>query len=120
MAELAGLEDDDLDLLALGDVLRQARGLHDTPPEGLPSALLRRLSTIEARLVTGIAAGTVPSAPPADCVRALRRLRFERERANLQQEIDRLQGLGALQHDDEIDALWQRKKALLHRIDELT
>ena len=34
-------------------------------------------------------------APPLDCVRALKRLRCERERAAIQREIDRLQELGA-------------------------
>ena len=64
-------------------------------------------------------------APPlnvesADCARALKRLRWERERGDIQREIDRLQELGAGQHGDEIDALWQRKKDLLHRIEEVT
>ena len=58
------------------------------------------------------------SAP--DCARAIKRLRCERERAAIQREIDRLQELGAGQHGHEIDALWQRKKNLLHRIEELT
>jgi hypothetical protein len=49
----------------------------------------------------------------------LKRLRWERERAAIQREIDRLQGLGAARHDQEIDALWARKKDLLHRIEEL-
>ena len=35
-------------------------------------------------------------------------------------EIDRLQQLGAPQYGDEIESLWQRKKDLLHRIEELT
>ena len=52
--------------------------------------------------------------------RALKRLRWERERAALQREIDRLQELGATQHAREIETLWQRKKDLLHRIEELT
>jgi hypothetical protein len=44
----------------------------------------------------------------------------KRERAAIQREIDRLQELGATQHGREIDTLWQRKKDLLHRIEELT
>jgi len=47
-------------------------------------------------------------------------LRFDRERAAIQREIDRLQELGATQHGHEIDNLWQRKKDLLHRIEGLT
>jgi hypothetical protein len=50
----------------------------------------------------------------------MKRLRFDRERAALQREIDRLQELGATQHGNEIDNLWQRKKELLHRIEDLT
>ena len=53
-------------------------------------------------------------------MRALKRLRCERENAALQREIDRLQGIGAGQHGHEIDALWQKKKDLLHRIEQLT
>jgi len=59
-------------------------------------------------------------ADAADCVRALKRLRYDRERADLQREIDRLQEAGAASHDREIVALWERKKDLLHRIESLT
>ncbi len=55
-----------------------------------------------------------------ECARALKRLRWERERAAIQRQIDRLQELGATQHGHEIDDLWQRKKDLLHRIEQLT
>jgi hypothetical protein len=48
-----------------------------------------------------------------ECVRALKLIRWEREKAVLQREIDRLQDNGA---DQEIDALWEKKKALLQRI----
>jgi hypothetical protein len=75
---------------------------------------------VNAQLVTSIAATTTPPAPPVECVRALKRLRWERERAAIQREIDRLQEQGAARHDREIDALWQKKKDLLHRIEELT
>ena len=40
--------------------------------------------------------------------------------AELQREIDRLQGMGAGQHGHQIDALWQKKKDLMHRIEQLT
>ncbi len=117
---LAGLDDDDLEELAGRHILEMARSLHNEPLDLLPSTLLQRLSTVNAQLVTSIAATDVAQAPPAACARALKRLRWERERAAIQREIDRLQELGATQHGREIDTLWQRKKDLLHRIEELT
>jgi len=117
---LAELDEVDLDGLAGRDILEAARSLLGTRPDLLPSALLQRLSTGNAQLVTSIAASATASAPAADCVRALKRLRWERERADIQREIDRLQQLGASQHGNEIDDLWQRKKELMHRIEELT
>ena len=117
MAELDG---DDLDGLAARDVFEMARSLHGEPHDVLPSALLRRLSTMSAQLVTSIAANTSPPAPPLECARALKRLRWERERAAIQREIDRLQELGAGQYGHEIDALWLKKKDLMHRIEGLT
>jgi DNA primase len=117
---LAGLDDEDLEELAGRPILEMARSLHKEPLDRLPSTLLQRLSTVNAQLVTSIAATDVSQAPPAACARALKRLRWERERASIQREIDRLQELGATQHSREIETLWQRKKDLLHRIEELT
>jgi DNA primase len=117
---LAGLDDDDLAELAGRHILEVARSLHNEPLDQLPSTLLQRLSTVNAQLVTSIAATDVTQAPPAACARAIKRLRWERERAAIQREIDRLQELGATQHGNEINTLWQRKKDLLHRIEELT
>ena len=116
---VAGLDDLDLEGLAGRDILMAARNLHATAPNLLPSALLQRLSTGNAQLVTSIAASATPPAPAAECIRALKRLRWERERADIQREIDRLQRLGASQHGNEIDDLWQRKKNLMHRIEQL-
>ncbi len=117
---VADLDEKDLDGLSGRHILEVARSLHGEPLELLPSALLQRLSTVDAQLVAGIAATAITQAPPAACARALKRLRWERERAAIQREIDRLQELGATQHGQEIDILWLRKKDLLHRIEELT
>jgi DNA primase len=117
---LAELDDADLENLAGREIFEVARSLQNGPPDLLPSALLQRLSIVNAQLVTSIAATATSPAPPAACARALKRLRWERERAAIQREIDRLQQLGASQHGHEIDTLWQRKKDLLHRIEELT
>ena len=100
-------------------ILQAARSLAGFPADTLPESLLERLSTGEVLLVRGIGAGSGPAAPPDDCVKALKRLRYERERGDLQREIDRLQELGAAQHDAEITALWARKKDLLTRIESL-
>lgn len=120
LVALAELDPEDLDSLAGRDIFEMARSLHDGPLELVPSSLIQRLSTVDAQLVTSIGANLTPPARPADCARAIKRLRWERERADIQREIDRLQQLGATQHGHEIDNLWQRKKALLHRIEELT
>jgi DNA primase len=117
---LADLDDDDFEGLAGRDIFELARSLHGEGPDLLPSALLQRLNTVNAQLVTSIASSTTAPAPAAACARALKRLRWERERAAIQREIDRLQELGATQHGHEIDNLWQRKKDLLHRIEDLT
>ena len=122
-AALAGLEEGDLDQLAAREVFEVARSLHDCLPEQLPSELLRRLSTMSAQLVTSIAGEqTAPVKGPhdlTDCVRILKRLRCERERASIQREIDRLQGLGTTEHGDEINLLLNQKRHLAQRIEEL-
>jgi DNA primase len=119
LSALRELEDADLQGLASQGVLTAAKSLEGRSISAIPSALLERLSTLEAQLVTLIATDPVAPAPAVECGRALRRLRYEREKAAVQQEIDRLQGLGAGQHESEIDGLWQRKKDLLHRIEAL-
>jgi DNA primase len=115
---LNDLQDNDLDGLATRRVLEEARTLADRSPAVLPSALFERLNPVEAHLVTGIAAAATPPASAAECVRALQRLRCEREQAAVQREIDRLQELGG-SNDSEITALWQKKRDLLHRIEAL-
>jgi DNA primase len=123
-AALDALESDDLDQLAGREVFELARSLHDQPADLLPSELLRRLSTMSAQLVTGIAGEDAsPVTGPGDlteCARILKRLRCERERAALQREIDRLQGLGLGAHGDEINLLLNQKRTLAQRIEELT
>ena len=115
------LDEEDLGALAARRIFEMARSLHAETAERLPSALIQRLSTLDAQLVSKIASEPAPPATLVDeCVRAMKRLRFDRERAAIQREIDRLQELGATQHGHEIDNLWQRKKDLLHRIEDLT
>jgi DNA primase len=122
-AALADLEPDDLEQLAGREVFELARSLHGQPADVLPSELLRRLSTMSAQLVTGVAGEHIaPVTGPGDlteCARILKRLRCERERAAIQREIDRLQGLGLTQHGDEINLLVNQKRTLAQRIEEL-
>jgi hypothetical protein len=117
-AALVELDSEDLVGQAAQAVLEQARTLRDWPPEALPRALLERLTSMEARLVEDIARQPHPPGPPLDCVKALKRLRYTRERAAVQREIDRLQEAGAARHESEIVALWDRKKTLLQLIAE--
>ncbi len=117
IAALAELEEGDLEGLRSADILRLARTLD--PAEGMPSALLGRLSEQEGRLLTSLAAREAPRAGVADCIRALRAVRLQRERADVQREIDRLQDMGAAAHASQIAALWQRKKNLLLRLEAL-
>jgi DNA primase len=120
LAAMTSLEDADLEGLASGSVLEITRKLNDDKGFS-PSVLLERLSMVEAQLVTGIAGGQPePHVHDAGgCVRIIRRLRFERERAALQREIDRLQQLGAAEHGEEINALGLRKRDLHNRIEGL-
>jgi DNA primase len=116
---VAELEAADLDGLVTGPIIEQARSLQGWPSDALPETLIERLSEGEAGLVHEIGRQTQPPAEPVDCVRALKRLRYVRERAEVQREIDRLQEQGGAGHGDKIVALWERKKALVQRIEAL-
>jgi DNA primase len=124
LAALDQLEAPDLEYLAGREIFEIARELTHQPLELLPSELMRRLSTMNNQLVTGIAGeAAAPVTGPGDlaeCARILKRLRCERERAAIQREIDRLQGLGAGIYGDELDLLLNQKRTLAQRIEELT
>ena len=116
---LAGMDPEDFNDLATRSILQVARTLAEWPADAVPETLLQRLSPEEAALASRIAAETEAPARADDCGVELRRLRFERERATLQDEINRLQRLGTPVALQEIDELWQRKKDLLQRIEAL-
>jgi DNA primase len=119
LAALGTLDDADLEGLAAGRVLDLARKLNEDRGFS-PTTLLERLTMAEANLVTAVASERERHVLDADgCARILRRRRYERERAAIQTEIDRLQELGARQYGHEIDALWARKRDLLQRIESL-
>ena len=117
-AAMAELDTEDLVGLATEPILAQARALREWPADSLPQTLLERLNGMEARLVQEISRQPHPPGPPLDCVKAVKRLRYTRERAAVQREIDRLQEAGAATHETEIVALWDRKKTLLQLIAE--
>jgi DNA primase len=91
---LETLEPSDFEGIAARSVLDLARKLHENKGFS-PSVLLERLTLVEAQLVTGIASEPEPPAlSPSACVREFRRHRYERERAAVQREIERLQTEG--------------------------
>jgi DNA primase len=117
---LAGLYSTDLTGLATGPILEQARSLQGWPSEGLPQALLERLSKEEAGLVEEITAQPVPPVlVPADCVAELRRLQLTRERADVQRQMDRLLEQGISSDDERINELGMRQLALKQQIDSI-
>ena len=118
---LAGLDDDDLSHLATREILEMARSLQgSTTAEALPSALLQRLSTVNTQVVASIGAAATSPGSAMECARTLKRLRYERERAGIQREIDRLQALGSEASNSEIDALLRKKNDLGLLIEQLT
>jgi hypothetical protein len=108
-----------LDGLVAAPVLRLAASLVELPADVLPELLRERLNEGEQALLERGASGGAPAAPPDECVHAIRRLRVERESAAVQNEIDRLQR-GAGMDDRTLSTLWERKKELLRRLDDLT
>lgn len=111
LAALELLDDEDFQSLASRDVLDAARALQGVPAAQVPSLLLERLTEGDLRLVTGIAADGTRPAPAEDCVRTLRLMRFDRERAALQREID------ALQRQPSADSLARIQQLGLQTID---
>ncbi len=88
------LETEDLKGLSTANILRTAQQL-DVKPEDVPGALMERLSTQEAELLASVAAEPSPPAVLPDlCVVALKYVRLERELADVQRELKRLQDMG--------------------------
>ena len=111
------LDPADVEGLASSSVLDLARKLNQDKRFS-PSTLLERLSTEEARLVTGVASETEAHALDAsECARIVRRLRLERERGTVQRELDRLQQRPDA--DGELESLLMRKMDLIREIEAL-
>ncbi len=115
---LATLDGTDLNGLISAAVLDLAHKLNENT-EFTPSALLERLSTVDAQLVAAIASEREAHVHDAgDCVRIIKLLRYERERAAIQREIDRLQEFGG-QAGEQLQELLVRKYDLIQRIEGL-
>jgi DNA primase len=116
-AALDTLDSRDFETLLTRRILEVAQGLYESSVDDAPAALLARLSTEEVRLVTGIAAEPARPVPAAESAAELRLLRYERERAGLQREIEALQSGGA--SDERMEELGQRKIELSREINRL-
>ena len=104
------LEPEDIQGLRSENVLRIALGLEISPAD-VPAALMERLSTQEAEMLAAIAAeASSPVLRPDVSVFSLKRLRLEREQAEVQREIDRLQAAGEKGAD--LTALLRRKMSV--------
>ncbi len=115
---LLALEDADLEGLAAGSVLDLARKLNQDSGFS-PDSLLERLSMVEAQLVTGTASEPEPPVHDSEsCARIIKRRRYERERVEVQLEIERLQRAGALD-DSHVHTLLARHLDLRRLIEAL-
>lgn len=118
---LPSLDSDDLRPSLTRRVLEVARELSDLPATRVPAALIQRLSEEDARLVTSIASETAPPViEVSECVRAVKLLRLDRDRAELQRDIDRRQAQGAGWQDEELTALLRKKEDLRRVMEGLT
>ncbi|MEP6914686.1 MAG: DNA primase [Acidobacteriota bacterium] len=117
MAALAELADGDLEGLATGAILEQARSLQGWPVAALPEALMERLTKGEAGLVEEVC--RQPSAPSgaSDCIRVIKKLRLDRERAKVRQEIERLQETGSAADNGRMNALLVTSRELKQQIE---
>ena len=111
IAALKSMENDDFKGLSTENLLRTARDL-DIRAEDVPTTLMERLSTQEAELLASVAAEPSPPAVlPELCVVALKYVRLERELADVQRELKRLQDQG--DSGNAVMALLDRKQRMI-------
>ncbi|HEX7086487.1 MAG TPA: DNA primase [Vicinamibacterales bacterium] len=118
---LEELESADLEGLASGEMLAVARELGDVPAASFPTRWLERLNERDAARLTAIGSleeGPVLSAD--DCVRTLRRMRFDRERMELQAELARLTDERSPEAQERFARLSAQKLELMRRIEALS
>jgi DNA primase len=116
---LLELDADDINGLASAPILNVARALLEWPSNDLPKTLRERLDKGETAIVETVAAEPTAPAPAAECGQALKKLRYERERAAVQEEIDRLQELGDKDSSARIDTLLKQTGELVQRLEAL-
>jgi DNA primase len=115
MQALQSLEPDDLKGLSTEHLLRTARDLN-VRAEDVPTMLMERLSTQEAELLASVAAEPSPPAVLPDlCVVALKYVRLERELAEVQRELKRLQDQG--DSGNALMALLDRKQRMIRALE---
>jgi DNA primase len=115
VAALVELEEGDLEGLSGAGIVQQARSLQGWPADSIPRTLLERLSKGEITVIDEICRQASPPASALDCVRALKKVRVERELADLQRELSRVQEQESGADGGRMDALLVRKQALLQR-----
>jgi DNA primase len=116
---LEDLEDEDLEGLSTRSVISQARSLQGWPVDSIPGTLAERLSKGEAAMIAQICLQGSSPATALDCVRALKKLRVDRELAEIQRELTRLQEHGPRADEKAMDALLLKKQAWLQRRESL-
>jgi DNA primase len=117
MAALAELEEGDLEGLATRAILQQARSLQGWPEAALPETLIERLTKGEAGLVADICRQPMAPSAALDCVRVLKKLRLDRERAAIMRDIQRLQEQGGQGDQEQMNALLVASRQLKQRIE---
>jgi DNA primase len=115
LTALRQLENEDLKGLSTEHLLRTALEL-DVAAADVPPALMERLNTQEAELLASVAAEPSPPAVRLDlCVVAIQYLRLERELAEVQRELNRLQNVGDT--GDAAMVLLGRKQTLVRALE---
>ena len=118
LAALDDLEPADLDGLTSRSVLDLAKKLKENSKFS-PTLLLDH-TMAEAPYITGIASESEPHVhDAAECVRELKRRRYSREVAAVQQDIDRLQQRGAPEAPGQLESLLSKKYALIQKLQAL-
>lgn len=113
------LEDADLEHLRTGRLLRLVLTMDVHDPALVPGDVLGRLTEEERRWVTGLTIHADAAWAPSECVRTIQAMRLERERAQLQREIDQLQEAGVPANRQQMHDLLFRKHELGRRLEAL-